>query len=183
MYTTRLSISTVNFISSCASVSWCNYLFIILELFGSMILARLSSSLICVWLFCDPMDSCLPGASVHGVSQARTLEWVAISFPKGSSPPRDRIQVSCIFCLANGFFTTEPPGKCVCVECLQLEYPGPIFTRQYWFLNCRFTSNSKKVVSKLLYSLHPFPHRGYISHNYISHDYIIKISNLSTCRG
>ena len=85
----------------------------------------------CVPLLCDPMDCSPPGSFVYGISQARTLEWVAISFSKGSSPPRDRIQVSCIFCLANVFFTTDPPGKCVCVECLQLEYPGPIFTRQY----------------------------------------------------
>ena len=45
---------------------------------------------------CDPMDYSLPGFSVHGISQARILEWVAISFSRGSSQPRDRIQVSCI---------------------------------------------------------------------------------------
>ena len=45
---------------------------------------------------CDPMDSSMPGSSVHGISQARILEWVAISFSKGSSQPRDCTQVSCI---------------------------------------------------------------------------------------
>ena len=44
----------------------------------------------------DPMDCSLPGSSVHGISQARILEWVAISFSKGSSLPRDRTQVPCI---------------------------------------------------------------------------------------
>ena len=44
---------------------------------------------------CDPMDS-LPGSSVHGILQARILEWVAISFSRGPSWPRDRTQVSCI---------------------------------------------------------------------------------------
>ena len=39
--------------------------------------------------FCDPMDCSLPGFSVHGISQARILEWVAISFSRGSSWPRD----------------------------------------------------------------------------------------------
>ena len=34
---------------------------------------------------CDPMDCSLPGSSVHGISQARLLEWVAISFSRGSS--------------------------------------------------------------------------------------------------
>ena len=38
---------------------------------------------------CDPMDCSPPGSSVHGIFQARILEWVAISFSRGSSPPRD----------------------------------------------------------------------------------------------
>ena len=45
---------------------------------------------------CDPMDCSLPGFSVHRIFQARVLEWVAISFSRGSSWPRDRTQVSCI---------------------------------------------------------------------------------------
>ena len=45
---------------------------------------------------CDPMDCSLPGFSVHGIFQARVLEWVAISFSKGSSRLRDCTQVSCI---------------------------------------------------------------------------------------
>ena len=43
---------------------------------------------------CDPMDCSLSGSSVHGIFQARVLEWVAIAFPKGSSQPRDRTRVS-----------------------------------------------------------------------------------------
>ena len=43
---------------------------------------------------CDPMDCSLPGSSVHGIFQARILEWVAISFSRGSSQPRDQTQVS-----------------------------------------------------------------------------------------
>ena len=39
----------------------------------------------CVHLFCDPMNYSLPGSSVHGISQARILEWVAISFSMGYS--------------------------------------------------------------------------------------------------
>ena len=44
--------------------------------------------------FCDPMDCNLPGSSVHGILQARILEWVAISFSRGSSLPGDCTQVS-----------------------------------------------------------------------------------------
>ena len=42
------------------------------------------------------MDCSLPGSPVHEILQARTLEWVAISFSRGSSRPRDRTRVSCI---------------------------------------------------------------------------------------
>ena len=51
---------------------------------------------------CDPMDCSLSGSSVHGLLQARILEWVAISFSRGCSQTRDRTRVSCI---AGGCFT------------------------------------------------------------------------------
>ena len=43
---------------------------------------------------CNPMDCSLPGSSIHGIFQARILEWVAISFSRRSSWPRDWTQVS-----------------------------------------------------------------------------------------
>ena len=46
--------------------------------------------------FCDPMDCSPLGSFVHGILQARILEWVAISFSRGSSQPRDQTWVSCI---------------------------------------------------------------------------------------
>ena len=49
-----------------------------------------------LYLTCDSMDSSLVDSSVHGILQARMLEWVAISFSKGSFQPRNRTQVSCI---------------------------------------------------------------------------------------
>ena len=74
----------------------------------------------CIWLFCDPMDYNPPGSSVRGISQARILEWVAISFSKESSWPRNQIHISC---MAGRFFTTEPPGK---PKILELEcFPQP----------------------------------------------------------
>ena len=54
------------------------------------------------------MDCSPPGSSVHGISQARILEWVAISFYRGSSQQRKQTHVPA---LAGGFLTTEPPGK------------------------------------------------------------------------
>ena len=55
------------------------------------------------WTVCS-----LPSPSVHRISQARILEWVAIFSSRGSSWPRDR---TCVSCIAGRFFTTEPPGK------------------------------------------------------------------------
>ena len=43
---------------------------------------------------CNPVDCSPPGSSVHEILQARILEWVAISFSRGSFQPRDRTQVS-----------------------------------------------------------------------------------------
>ena len=43
---------------------------------------------------CDPVECSPSGSSVHGILQARILEWVAISYSRGSSHPRDRTQVS-----------------------------------------------------------------------------------------
>ena len=54
---------------------------------------------------CDLLNCTAPGFSVHGISQARILEWVAISFSRGSSQPRDWSHLSCI---VGRFFTTEP---------------------------------------------------------------------------
>ena len=56
----------------------------------------------------DHMDCSPPGSSVHGVLQATILEWVAISFSRGSSQPRNRAHVSCGFCIAGRLFTLEP---------------------------------------------------------------------------
>ena len=58
---------------------------------------------------CDPMYCSPPGSSVHGILQARILEWVAIFSSRGSS--RAQTCVSCDSCIAGGFSTAEPPGK------------------------------------------------------------------------
>ena len=62
---------------------------------------------------CSVTQSCLtlcdcspPASTVHGISQARIVEWVAISCSRGLSQLRDQIHVSCT---GRGFFTTEPP--------------------------------------------------------------------------
>ena len=60
---------------------------------------------------CNSMDCGLPGSSVHGIFQARILEWVAISSSRGSSQPREWTHVSCVFC----------PGRWILYHCTTWE--------------------------------------------------------------
>ena len=64
------------------------------------------------------MNSSPPDSSAHGISQARILEWFAISFSRGSSQLKDQTRVSCI---AGWFFTTEPPGTPVLYSILNVD--------------------------------------------------------------
>ena len=74
-------------------VKFCNFLLLYcLYLKHSGYASEVTQS--CLTL-CDPVDCNPPGSSVHGILQARILEWVAISFSRGSSRPGDQTQVSC----------------------------------------------------------------------------------------
>ena len=59
---------------------------------------------------CDPAVRSSPGSSVHRISQARILEWVIISFPKGSSLPRDW---TCVSCIGMWIFTSHLGSRCI----------------------------------------------------------------------
>ena len=67
--------------------------------------------------FCDPVDYSLLGSSVHGIFQARILEWVAISSSRGLPDPH----WTCSSALAGRFFTTEPPGKTTMIPYLRVK--------------------------------------------------------------
>ena len=80
----------------------------------------------------NPMDY-----TVHGILQARILEWVAISFSRGSSQPRDQIQVSCI---TGGFFTswaTREPKNTGVGSLSLLQWIFPIQELNQGLLHCR----------------------------------------------
>ena len=64
-----------------------------------------------VQLFETPMDWSPPGSFVHGIFQARILEWVAISFSRGSADPGIEPASLVSPALASRFFTTQLPGK------------------------------------------------------------------------
>ena len=76
-----------------------------------------------VGLFWDARDGSSPDSSVHGISQGRILEWIAISFSRGSSQPRDQTHWLPT-ALASGFFTTEPSEE--------LSWPDPSYNSGCW---------------------------------------------------
>ena len=97
---------------------------------------------------CDSMDCSLPGSSVHGISQARILEWIVISFFRVSSKPWDGTHVSCF---AGRFFyhwarrEAHTETMCVCVShSVMSNFCGPMdfkahraplsmeFSMEYW---------------------------------------------------
>ena len=90
---------------------------------------------------CDPVDCSLPGSSIHGIFQARVLEWVAISFSRGSSPPRDWTWVSYIvgrhFTL---WATREVPSFSLC---------SPIYPSLLFFVFMFFLKTLSSIVEKL----------------------------------
>ena len=83
----------------------------------------------------DPMDCSLPGSSVHGVLQARILEWVAISFSRGSSQSRDQTQVSCI---AGRHFTLWTTFSTYLIWSMLYFKADNFYGLTYYFLNCKW---------------------------------------------
>ena len=65
----------------------------------------------CAYLFATPTDCNLLGSSVHGNLQARIPEWVAMSFSRASSPPKDQNHVSCLLHWQAGSLPLAPPGN------------------------------------------------------------------------
>ena len=79
-----------------------------------------------------PMDCSSPGSSVHGILQVRLLEWVAISYSRGCSWPRDRTQVSCVSCIGRQNLYNCATWEAICIHiCLpswasSLPHPTPL---------------------------------------------------------
>ena len=95
---------------------------------------------------CDPMNCNPPGSSVHGTFQAKILEWIAISFSRGSSQPTDWTHVSCISCT----------GGQILYHCATWEAPIYVYNHQIVTgssQSCTSTSNfSLILISCLLFS-------------------------------
>ena len=102
----------------------------------------------------DPVDCSLPGSCIHGIPQARILEWVAIPFFRGSSWCRDRIPV---FCIAGWFFTIwatrEAPEDEIVKEhhwlngCEFEQTPGDSEDREAWHAAVHRVTKSRTQLS------------------------------------
>ena len=90
--------------------------------------------------FCDPMDYSQPDSSIHGILQARILEWIAISFSRGSSRPRDRTLVSRIegrcFNLWAYRMILLLSHQCYCILKMCWKVMDNVFVHRYYFLHC-----------------------------------------------
>ena len=71
-------------------------------------------------ILCDPMDCSPSGSSVHGILQARILEWVAMASSRGSSRPRDQTCVSYVSCTGRWVFFTKPTCLCCVSDFLKI---------------------------------------------------------------
>ena len=116
---------------------------------------------------CDPMDCSLPGSSVHGIFQTRVLQWVAISFSRGSSQPRDQTRLSCI--AGRGFYHLSRQGSLketveernCCYICklgspTGLVIPEPTILRLSLFINERAHMRKKKIFLECCHFLELF---------------------------
>ena len=90
----------------------------------------------CQTLF-DPMDCSLPSSSVHGILQARILEWVAISSSKGSSNPGMEPTSLTSPALAGGFFTTGATWEAPNIH---------FIARQFWIIVSAFYKSVKSFL-------------------------------------
>ena len=93
---------------------------------------------------CDPLDCSPPGSSVHGILQTRILQWVAISFSRGSSRPRNQTHISCVSCTGRQIlYHLGSPKK--------EWFPSKVYSRPYlmhdWkqlrLLKCSFPPSQK----------------------------------------
>ena len=111
-----------------------------------------------------PKDHRLPSSSVHGIFQARILQWLAIPFSRRSSQPRDQIHISCIFCL----------GRWILYQCSTWEAPwqweemiensGVVGKKQIKDLIFRFPSTHPNLKFHLCSGSHR-PKTWYVSTN------------------
>ena len=88
--------------------------------------------LMCVCpILCDPMDCSPPGSSVHGISQARIPEWLAIPFSRGIFPTQGSNHVSCVSCTGRQILYHLATREAAFTFLLPLKYTGHLCLRAF----------------------------------------------------
>ena len=135
---------------------------------STVVKVKVSGAQSCLTL-CDPMDCSLPSSSVHGILQARILEWVAIPFSRESSWPRERTQVSWIVGI---FFTVwATRAEKLCPEKFRQHHgQGHKVTRKW----CE--GSTQPVVKKIqgLWKLEGVQNHNWDVFNFLSNYYVKK---------
>ena len=121
---------------------------------------------------CDPMNCSPPGSSVHGILQARILEWVAISFTRGSSWPKDWTQV---FCIVGRFFIIWPIREAHHLSLI------PIFLENYGTREDQFWfSDTPPPKKKKLKNLNCSSEIKLLPYSFIPHSCLTTFSQLAS---
>ena len=81
---------------------------------------------------CDPMDCSPPGSSVHGILRARTLEWVAISFSRGSSHRGSNLRLLCLLHWQAGSLPLVPPRTTIIITKVETTYDDKFSSCLSW---------------------------------------------------
>ena len=89
------------------------------------------------------MDCSPPGSSVHGILQARLLEWVAIYSSRGSSPPRDQTSISCI---GRWILHCWAPREAYIKELAVLKAIHPTYTLIQGLANCTPQTKARSLL-------------------------------------
>ena len=112
---------------------------------------------------------------VHGILQARILGWVAVSFSRGSSQPRDQTQASCVSCIAGRFFTTAPPGEAH-IYIYPLSFRSPQSTEQS-FLCYRVGSHQLSILHIVYICQSPSPNSSHTAPHFFLgiHTFVLSV--------
>ena len=120
----------------CMYVCVCKYIYIYIYIYGILWKWKVTQSCL---TFCNPMNCCLPDSSVHGIFQARILEWVTTPFSRGSSQPSDGTWVSCT---AGRFFTVCATREAPNIHLLEWSKSVTLTISNHTHISYRIFSNA-----------------------------------------
>ena len=144
--------------SKCLSLHIWLFFFFFFWLLADVCLCLIAQ--LCLTL-CDPRDYRMPGSSVPGISQARILEWVAISFSRGSSQPRDELVSRCLLPCRQILYMLSHQGSQLAGGCYLMD-PLNYHVILVWLIKSgfsRFTTFFSRMFSLPFFRIRKIPWR------------------------